>query len=269
MASRALAEARRRMLIDHLVEHGSVSVGDSAKQFGVSTETIRKDLLLLERRGIVAKSFGGAVLTHPPTGGPMINGTTSEPTKSAKALIAARAMSFVAEGSTILVDGGTTTLGMSPYLLQREDLTIFTNSVPLLGLLGPSRSAVFAIGGRLRKQTMSNVGPWAVRAIEAVSVDVAFLGTDGLRGLSGPSTGSYEESEFKSAALKASVLSIVLSDSSKFALTGVFRFCDWNNVDILLTDGQAPQDDINRIGAQTQVVIADSEDTDPAAPKSG
>ena len=248
-----IADARRRRLAERLVERGSITVRDCAVEFGVTTETIRKDILHLETIGLAHKRFGGAVVSQNLSEGrPAVKGTAFN---DAKSLIAARALELVPDGGNILIDGGTTTKALGERLALRSGYTIFTNSIPLFSTLGVSDNDVFIIGGRLHTPTMSNVGRWAVQAMRSTKVDIAFLGTDGHRGADGPMSSSYDESEFKASVIASSRTSVVLGDSSKFARTGLFQFSTWIGVDTLITDDGVSPDDLARVAADTDVLV--------------
>lgn len=249
-----LADARRRQITERLVERGSITVSEIAAEFGVTTETIRKDIIHLESIGVARKCFGGAVIAE--DFGGVLKGAGENTRSRAKTLIAARAAELVPVGANVLVDGGTTTHALGERLALRDDLTIFTNSASLLGPLSRSNSQVFVIGGRLQIPAMSNVGPWAVQVTRATNFDIAFLGTDGLHGTPGPTSSSYDESEFKATAIASSRQVVVLCDSSKFEHTGLFVFSSWRNIDLVVTDGGIAPSDRARLEEETKLIIS-------------
>lgn len=254
MSRAILADARRRRLIEHLFERGSITVGESAAEFGVTTETIRKDILHLEKMGIAIKRFGGAIVAERA----LASGPAS-PLGShdrAKVAIAARAFAFVPHGASVFIDGGTTTQALGEEIALRNDLTVFTNSMTILGPLSRSDNRVFVVGGRLQTPGMSNVGPWAVQAMQSTNIDVAFLGTDGLRGTAGPTSASYDEADFKATVIASSRHTIVLGDSSKFARAGLFVFKPWKGIDHFVTDEAISDTDRAGLERETDLVIA-------------
>lgn len=257
MVGKVLAAKRRQLLTRQLAERGGVAVGDMARQFGVSTETIRKDLIFLEQQGLALKSHGGAVpagdLLERPT---VIKGAENP---DAKAEIARTAREMIPDNAIVLMDAGSTTFALAQLVAEMEGVTVFTNSVPIMSLLGPTNNHVFCVGGQLRGSSMAAAGAWTVSAVRGIRVDVAFLGTDGFEDLAGPSSASYEEVQFKAAAVEVSSCSIILSDHSKFTHRGLFQFCGWRDVYALVTDSAAPQEAVTQIGQQTRVMVADSQ----------
>lgn len=230
------------------MDRGSIKAGESAAEFGVSTETIRKDILQLEKTGIAERCFGGAVLSQT-----MTTPAASKQTPPKQA-ISLRALEFVEEGSSIFLDGGTTTYALGERIALRDDLTVFTNSMSLLGPLSHSGNRVFIVGGRLQGPAMSNVGQWAVQAMRATNIDVAFLGTDGIGDTAGPTSASYDESEFKTTVMASSRQTLVLADSTKFTDAGLFVFSRWRDVDYLITDENISAGDEERLSSATTVL---------------
>ena len=252
MSDRVLAAERRRLLARQLVRDGGIKVGQTARRFGVSTETIRKDLIHLQEPGLAHKSHGGAI----PTGDLIERPTAVKGTENprAKSELARTARELIPDRAILLLDAGSTTHALAELLAELQDLTIFTNSVPVLTALAPSPNKVFCFGGELRGTSLALAGGWAVDALRSIRVDLAFLGTDGCRGLSGPSSASYEEAQFKTEVVRASNRTVVLGDHSKFAQTGLFQFCSWDEVYALVTDTGATAADMQAIGERTRVI---------------
>lgn len=261
MAGKKLAAERRQLLSRRLAEQGAVAVGEMARTFGVSTETIRKDLIFLEQQGLALKSHGGAIpageLLERPTA---IKGTENP---EAKRGIARAAHELIPDDAIVLIDAGSTNYALAQLLVEREGMTVFTNSVPIMSLLGLTGNSVFCLGGALRPSSMAAAGAWAVDAVRSIRVDIAFLGTDGFNGLAGPSTASYEEVQFKSAVVQSSTSTVVLGDHSKFGYRGLFQFCSWPDIYALVTDSGIPQQEVTSIGQQTRVIVAESAATTP------
>ncbi len=257
MSKAILADARRRRLMEQLLEHGSITVGDSAAEFGVSTETIRKDILHLEKLGLAQKRFGGAVVSE--SAHASVVGTRKASLSNAKERIAARAVEFIPSGASVFIDGGTTTYSLSEALSSRDDLTVFTNSMSAIGPLSHSKNELFIVGGRLQTPEMSNVGAWAVQAIQGTNIDIAFLGTDGLRGTAGPTSANYDEAAFKANVIASSGQTFVLADSSKFEQAGLFVYSNWRDIDFVVTDEDVSPRDRESLERETSVVIAEND----------
>lgn len=252
MKRRFTAE-RRNLLAQTIISEGHVSVSEASEKFDVSTETIRKDLIYLEKEGIIKKSRGGAMPTAEVLEKPVIQKKTEN--AESKNKIAMKALDLIPPGGNILLDAGTTTLALARLLTLESGLTIFTNSTAALNLLADSQNKVFILGGMVRSSSLAVVGNWANDQLLSINVDVAFIGTDGFKNFSGPATASYEEAEIKKNMLKVSNKNIVLADSSKFATTTPFQFGTWSQVHTLVTDNKINKEDLFNIEKTTAVLI--------------
>ena len=254
MATDILTADRRNQIAQMLVAQGSVKARELAKLFGVSTETIRKDILYLEAEGIAHKGYGGATLASSMVATPIDVKQTQN--VDAKARIAAEAARRVPDGATVLLDAGSTTHALARVLAQRSGLTVFTNSLPALMDLTGSANTVFAFGGMTQDSSYGTVGSWANAQVHGLRVDVSFVGTDGFLYLAGPATALYEEAEFKRGAVEAGEQSYILADSTKFATRTRFEFARWDEVTGLITDADAPQEGVAEVQQHTKVVLA-------------
>jgi len=235
------AEERQHAIASLVHERGRLAVAAVAEQFGVTTETVRRDLALLERAGMLRRVHGGAVqagalsLVEPGLG--ERHDTRTEPTRN----IAASALDLqpAADGSVIL-DGGSTTAALADLLPADRALYVATNSVPIASRLSVSPGiTLHVLGGRVRGITQTAVGDATVRAMQDLRVDVVFLGTNGVSAAHGFSTPDEAEAATKRAMVRAAQRVIVLGDSSKLGREHLVRFAAIEDVDVLVTDGDA------------------------------
>lgn len=240
MKKRLTAE-RRNEIAQLLLKNGNMKASSLAEHFGVSTETIRKDLIYLESQGIAQKSYGGAIASSELLLERPIAQKEME-RMEIKTAIAERAAVMIPRNGVIFLDAGSTTYALARLLRLREDLTVFTNSIMVLNILSDSANQVYALGGRVRGSSKGIVGAWATQAISSLHFDLAFLGSDGFKDLSGPSCVSYEEAEVKQTVLKSSSQTVVLSDHTKFLSNSLFQFADWNQLTALVTDRREDPD---------------------------
>ena len=236
------AEERQQAIAEVVAERGRVSVTAVAERFGVTTETVRRDLAVLERAGLLRRVHGGAVpsgsaLSLVETGVGERRGTRSE----AKRKIAAAALDLLpgTDGSLIL-DGGTTTAALADVLPPDRGLYVATNSVPIAARLsGTPGITLHLLGGRVRGITQTAVGDSTVRALDGLRLDVVFLGTNGISSTHGFSTPDEAEAATKRAMARAAQRVVVLADSSKLGREHLVRFAGIDDVDVLVTDGEA------------------------------
>lgn len=245
---------RRNQLAQIVLSEGRVTVADAAERFGVSRETIRKDLLALEREGLVSKSYGGAMAKKPLVERPMLDKQTEN--SRAKRAVALRAAQMIPDGSSVLLDAGSTTLALAEVLAERSGLTIFTHSIGNLHALELSDNNVFVFGGMLDKRSMLFMGSWTNDQLSTIKTDFSFLGTDGFLGFGGPTTSSYPEAEIKPRFLTAAARNVVLADSSKFRSSGFFQFATWGQIDAFVTDSGVSDADAQAIGQRVELIVA-------------
>jgi DeoR family transcriptional regulator, fructose operon transcriptional repressor len=235
------AEERQHAIAALVQERGRLAVGAVAEQFGVTTETVRRDLALLERAGMLRRVHGGAVQAGALTLVEPGLGERHDTRTEAKRKIAAAALDLLpaADGSVIL-DGGSTTAALAELLPSDRGLYVATNSVPIAARLSSTAGVTLhLLGGRVRGVTLTASGDATVRAMNDLRVDVVFLGTNGISPVHGFSTPDEAEAATKRAMVRAAQRVIVLGDSSKLGREHLVRFAAVEDVDVLVTDSEA------------------------------
>lgn len=254
---RLLTEKRRNEVLASLTRDGSVTVSAMAKRFGVTMETIRKDIQYWEEKGVVKKTHGGAVMssddfvTH-------ISTRLGENTELKKR-VAEKALEYLPEKGVVFLDSGSTVSCFARLLNRRSGLTIVTNSIIVANTLSDSGNAVHLTGGQLRGDTLGTVGMWTATLLRTIRVDVAVLGSSGFKGFSGPAVEEFADAEVKKVAIERSSRVVVVADSSKFAQASLVSFCDWNEVDVFVTNADADKDGVAEIARHTKVALAGDE----------
>lgn len=235
------AEERQQAIAGLVTQRGRVAVTAVAEHFGVTTETVRRDLATLERAGMLRRVHGGAVpvgtlaMTEPALGERGITRT------DAKRRIATAALGLLpgSHGSVIL-DGGSTTAALAEQLPGDRPLVAATNSVPIAArLAGAPGISLHLLGGRVRGVTQTAVGEATVAALTMLRADVVFLGTNGISAGHGFSTPDDAEAAVKRAMTRAAQRVVVLGDSSKIGREHLVRFAAVEDVDVLVTDDEA------------------------------
>ena len=230
---RILTEARRA---------GRVEVAAIADSLGVATETVRRDLTALERRGSLRRVHGGAIPVERLELEPTL-ATRSARLTDVKRRIAARVLDELPTGGTVLLDSGSTTQAVVELLPPDADLTVLTNSVPAAATLATHPGiTLYLLGGRVRGVTGAAVGDWASGALEGVTVDVAVLGTNGVSVARGLTTPDQAEARVKAAMVRAARRVVVATDSSKAGDDHLHRFAALDEVDKVVTDTDLAED---------------------------
>lgn len=234
----------RQQHIERLVAaEGRVAVVDLARRFGVTTETVRRDLDLLETAGAIHRVHGGAVArTRISTAEASLAERTNR-RSDAKRAIARRALEAIPAGfeGSVYLDAGTTTAAIAELLAQRPvgraPLEVVTHSMTVAHLLaGAPGLSLTAIGGRVRGLTAAAVGAQTVDAISRLRPDVAFIGTNGLSAGFGLSTPDPDEAAVKRAILTAARRAIVVADAEKFDAELLVSFGALDAIDVLVSD---------------------------------
>jgi DeoR family transcriptional regulator, fructose operon transcriptional repressor len=213
---------------------GRVDVSDMARQLDVTGETVRKDLVRLERQGFLRRVHGGAIPI-----GSIIEPDVSRRVEYSfeKDRIARAATAHLPDSGSVLIDAGSTTARMAEHFPEDKALTVFTNSLPIAQtLLSRPHVTVFVVGGRLRSQSVATVGGWATRMMSEVNVDVAFLGTNGISFERGLTTPDADEGDVKQLMVARARRRILLTDRSKFDLVSMCTYAELADIDLLITD---------------------------------
>lgn len=250
-------ESRRAQLLERLSEQGAVTVAELVDHFAVSEVTVRRDLGLLEQQGLCRRVRGGATQPH---------GRSYEPPfplrrtfqQAEKSDIAATALSFVADGDSIAVDIGSTTVALAGCLSARHNLTVITPSLAVAGALVDHRSArVIVTGGVLRPSESSLVGHLAERAFADFHVDRLFLGVGGLHPDHGLTDYNVEDTLVKRAMLQTAKEIIVLADSTKLDRIVFASVAPVTDVHRVVTDAGADPRKVARLEDKgVDVVVA-------------
>lgn len=244
------AEERHELLIAQARAAGRISVAEAAEQHGVTPETIRRDLVHLDSRGLLRRVHGGAVPTESlrlvELGvAERVGRRSAEKARIARAALAELP---VGPGTSVLLDAGTTTAGLVALLPADPELTVLTGSLPLAAVAsGRCAGPVQLIGGRVRPLTQTTVGAEAVAHLAKLRVDVAFVGTNGFTAGHGCSTPDAEEAAVKRAIVTAARRVVVLADSSKFGVEFLVSFATLPDIDVLITDTGVAADEQQRL----------------------
>ncbi len=253
----SIAEVRRKEISNILKRDGNIHTEDIAKKFHVTTETIRKDIKVLQEQGLAVKCHGGAMAV----GECVINRLSKRAVENSevKKRIAEKAVELVHDQAILYIGPGSTCLCIAQLLASFADLTIFTSSLPAAEALADSRNRVYVLGGRLNGSTMSVHGMWSNDVIGSFAPNIAFLGSSGASGYPGPTCGNFEETETTKKILSTSSKVIVACDSSKFSWAGLVSYSQWEKVDVLVTDSNLSQEDWERLRQKTNVLLVDGQ----------
>jgi DeoR/GlpR family transcriptional regulator of sugar metabolism len=260
-----LARHRQSLILRTVRSDGSARVSDLTQQLGVSDMTIRRDLEVLARTGLIEKVHGGAVLPGAPSSHEPGFEAKSVRELPEKGMIAKTAASLVTPGAAVALSAGTTTYALAEQLIAVPGLTVVTNSVRVANLLedaktaerGSAGTSVVLTGG-LRTPSEALVGPIADLAIRSLHFDLLFLGCHGIDPGAGLTTPNLAESETNRAFVRSARRVIVVADHTKWGIVGLSSFADLDEVDTLVTDRQFPAEAREQVAERVgQLLIAD------------
>lgn len=253
------AEERQQSMARLVTEHRRLSVAALASEYDVTTETVRRDLSQLERLGLVRRVHGGAVPAGVLATVEAGLGERDRTNTGLKEVIAKAALAQLpSDGSTVLLDAGSTTARFAAALPHDTHLVVFTHSVPVASrLLSLTRVELHLLPGRVRSTTQAAVGPDTVATLDRLRADVAFLGTNALSHGHGLSTPDSDEAATKSALVAAARRVVVLADSTKIGRESAIRFAALRDLDCLVTDSGIAAGDRRALErAGLEVVVA-------------
>ncbi len=258
---RKIIPAERLGRIARLVnQNGSARVDELSDTFGVSVITIRRDLEILERQGLLEKTHGGAIGRTLITDFPGYTAKQRD-NRSEKAAIGRRAAALIEPGETVFVGAGTTATQVLLALKDAKNLRIVTNNISGISQLHDSSIEVIVLGGVYEPREGITVGEFQDEMLANILVGKAIIGVDGLSFKSGLSSPNVQES-----AIARKIMAhtegkiIVVTDHTKVGRRSNFSFATLNDIDILVTDDgidRALVAEIEKIGVQ--VIIAETE----------
>jgi DeoR family transcriptional regulator, fructose operon transcriptional repressor len=244
---RHLPAGRKAQLAAYVTEAGQVTVGELAERFGVSIDTVRRDLDQLASDGALVRTYGGAVSLATIARTDRAVDQRLAIQEQEKEKIAALAAALVQDGSTIMINGGTTTLAVARNLGQHRDLTVATNNLLLPGALPPSAVRdIYVFGGAVRTLTLATIGPVSFRANGGaeldISCDLALIGVGAVAADAGYTTSNLAEAAMMQEMIARAARVAILADSSKFGRRLFAQASELAAADYLVTDTAPPAD---------------------------
>jgi DeoR family fructose operon transcriptional repressor len=230
-----LAHERHERILALLEKRRRLEVGALLDLLGVSAATLRRDLAVLDQKDLIVRVHGGVF--HP-------GAVMSEPSFGQKAAMSVKSKRLIAEAlaptipqrATVFIDSGTTCLEAGRLLRGRDDLTIITNSLPLIATHEQFRARLLVLGGEMRSVSGALVGDLALSALGRLRADVALIGASGLHVQDGAGATELLETAVKREWIARSHRTVLLADASKWAQTTLVSFAGWEDFDEFYTD---------------------------------
>ncbi|MFT4110816.1 DeoR/GlpR family DNA-binding transcription regulator [Propionicimonas sp.] len=271
MTKESLYPARRRAeMLEFLRDRVQASIHELADEFGVSEDTIRRDVEALATQGSVDRTHGGVTISPDDRLNPVVPfGKRIDAQAAAKDEIARAAASLIEEGQSVIIYGGTTTLAMAKYLAPKRGLTVVTNNLPLPHELY-TRGArdIYVLGGSYQPRSQVAIGPVALSdgagTPRSIHAHWAIIGVGGVSDEGTVWTSSLPEAGMMHSMMECASRTLLLADSSKFGRQEFAEVSGLSPTTTLITDkrpSQALLDRAAEAGARV-VVTAELEDPD-------
>ncbi|MDP1429325.1 MULTISPECIES: DeoR/GlpR family DNA-binding transcription regulator [Lysinibacillus] len=224
---------RQHQILQFIRQHKVVKLVTLTKEFNVSMETIRRDVQQLMQDKKIEKFYGGVKYIEPVEG--LIDHRLHEQLTEKIAIAKACAL-LVQDGECIFIDSGTTTYQMTPFLLDKEKLTVVTNSLPVAFDLIGSNIEVILLGGKVRDSEKSVTSNEFLFRFEHLNINKAFICASGVSIEKGISDFSLDEAITRKQIISISQKVYVATDSSKFNKDVAIQVCPVDDVDVIITD---------------------------------
>lgn len=247
---------RRHQILERVAEDQTIRVGELALAFDVSEMTIRRDIARLERDGFVRQTYGGATAHLTRSLDVAFNARALEHTRE-KRLIGMRATTLLEDARLVFLGIGTTAEQFARFLPARQGLTVVTASLPIASLLGTRAIDVVVLGGAVRQDELTCVGPVAVATLARYRFDLAVVGAAGVSTRWGLTEVDDDDAETQRQAVDRSARLLVMADGSKIGVATNAIVVGADRIADLVTDESAPAgvlDQLQDLG--TRVTIA-------------
>ena len=234
------AEERQKRIKEYLVKTEFASLDELSEQVDASVSTVRRDLGVLEGKGTVRRTHGGARLVNPKSDEFAFSARDTHQLDEKEAIGKACA-ELIHPNQTVIIDAGTTAFHVAKYL-ESKSPQIITNSLPVANLFsGVNKAEVVVSGGVIYPRLGVLVGPLAVEAFSKIRADVAIMSSGGIS-LEGISNSHGLLIEIQRAMIQAARKVIFCLDHSKFGRQSLSQLCGLDSVDTIVTDSKAPAD---------------------------
>ena len=253
-----IAVERQNQIIEKLKIDKVVSVHERAGQFNTTDMTIRRDLAALERKGLITRSYGGAVFKEK-EGHESEFLTRQGEESEVKSLLGQRAAALVTPGDSIGIDIGTTAIEVAKYVRDIPDLTVITASIPVINELSTARGVhLICTGGELSPKDMSLNGHAATNMLQEYVLDKVFIGVAGISFDHGYTVFNMQDALVKRVLIERALEVIVVADSRKIGLARYASVCPVDAANKIITDsGISDEDRRNFENAGVEVIIVD------------
>jgi DeoR/GlpR family transcriptional regulator of sugar metabolism len=234
---RMLKEERQKLILDKLSTAKKINLGDLSTSLKVSYDSIRRDVIELEDKGLLKKVHGGVVSNSYLNilGGQrkgILNGGDLK-------IVMAKALKLIKRNQVILMDGGTTNFFLAEQIPRNIPLTLITNSPPLaMALNNHENIEIVLLGGKYYKRYQVTMGLEVIRSIQSFNIDLFFMGANGVEVAHGLTIRNYEESMLKRLMMQAAKETVCCVVEEKIGIVENYQICGIEQVNRIITNLQ-------------------------------
>ena len=250
IAAEVLPQERQECILKQLRRNGRVVANELAAEFGVSEDSIRRDLREMAAQGLCRRVYGGALL--PTLAFPPLS-ERLEQSDSSRSGLATYAASLIRAGQVILLDAGSTNVEIAKCLRDKP-VTVVTNAPAIAAVLsGDAAAMAVMIGGKIDRRSGGSIGTYAVAQLSDIQADVCIPGACAVD----PDTGIWgidaDETAFKQAMVRASGQTIIVATLDKVGARGTYRIMTFDQVDHLVIPHEVPLEVTAQVPSNTRV----------------
>ena len=249
-----MKENQEKELLDHLQNHQYASIDELAEKLFVSPSTIRRKLNVLQKKGLITRTHGGAQLNDENNFFPSFTFRVHQNSFEKKKM-ALSAIKLIKNGDLIFLDGSTSVFFIAEYLSEFKNIRVITNGIDTLSVLAKNNIAAYSTGGCVQEINRSVlVGHYAEEMVKNFHADVAFFSSQSVDDNGEIYDCFEEENVIRKAMIKHATKKVFLCDSTKFGKTSLFHLCSLNDVDYIVSNHDIPK---NVLLEKTPQVITD------------
>lgn len=252
------AEERQHRIAEYLQKVEFASLEELAREVEASVSTVRRDLTILEAGGGLRRTHGGARVVNPRSD-EFIFSTRDTHQLAEKEVIGRACADLIRPNQSVIIDAGTTVYHVARYL-ENKTPQIITNSLPVANhFASANRVEVIVSGGVIYPRLGVLVGPLAVESFSKIHADIAVMSAGGIT-LDGVTNSHGLLIDIQRAMIAAAQKVIFCLDHTKFGRRSVSAMCDLDSIDIIVTDGRAPEDLVKGLRERgIEVILAAAE----------
>lgn len=251
-----LAQERRNLIMKELHTNGIVKINELTQKFNVTVETARRDIAILQKKNLVKKIYGGAVLAGSTIKDvPLATRETMHAEE--KAAIGKLAATLIRDQDTIILGSGTTTLQIAKSIKHLHNLSVITNSLPIILELSATGMQLFCTGGQIKNNDMNMTDVFSIEALKKFHVDIAFITALGVTQNAGVTCYTLEDAQFAKQVMAQASQTILAVDSSKFGNNSLVVQGEIQDYDTIITDSNIAPEYISELrSSDTNLMIA-------------